>query len=146
MKNSLRIIVIFFLFVYPLQFSFAQKEKSELTGEVSAISKDFIAIVFRRDEKKGTEEEIGLPIPKNVIVEHKKSLDQIAVGDMVSIQYDEVVEQNETGKVTKRVAKVISFVRAAQIKPQKDVLDSSDSSEDEVADEEDTGAKKSKGK
>lgn len=84
-----------------------------ISGEVSAISKDFIAIVYRRDEAKGTEEEVALPIAKDVIIERKKSLSEIGIGDIVDVEFEEAAEETNEGHKSKRVAKVISFVRAA---------------------------------
>lgn len=99
-------------------------KRNGLTGEVSAISKDFIAIVYNRNLEKGSEEEIALPIAKNVIIEHKKSLDQIAVGDTVYVEFDEVSEQTDNGERTKRIAGAISFVRAAPKAAKTTMLDS----------------------
>lgn len=94
-----------------------------ISGEVSAISKDFIAIVYRRDEAKGTEEEVALPIAKDVIIEHKKSLAEIGAGDMVNVEFEEVAEETDQGPRSKRVAKVISFLRAApKPKPESSAL------------------------
>jgi len=111
---------------------FAQeKEKAkksliqEVSGEVSAISKDFIAIVYKRDAQRGSEEEIGLPLAKDVRLEHKKSLDEINVGDIVSVQLEEYVDEDESGKkVNKRRAKIVSFIRAAAKAPEAKILDS----------------------
>lgn len=103
-----------------------------ISGEVSAISKDFIAIVYRRDEAKGTEEEIALPIAKGVIIEHKKNLSEIAVGDTVNVEFEEVAEEAREGARLKRVAKVISFTRAAPPpKPESSVLVSGRAQEEE---------------
>lgn len=103
-----------------------------ISGEVSAISKDFIAIVFRRDEAKGAEEEIALPIAKDVIIEHKKSLSEIGVGDTVNVEFEEVTEEAAGGSQSKRVAKVISFVRPAPPpKPELSVLVSGQAQQEE---------------
>lgn len=103
-----------------------------ISGEVSAISKDFIAIVYRRDEAKGTEEEIALPIAKGVIIEHKKNLSEIAVGDTVNVEFEEVAEETREGARSKRVARVIRFTRAAPPpKPESSVLVSGRAQEEE---------------
>lgn len=88
-----------------------------VSGEVSSVSKDFIAIVYRRDAAKGTEEEVAFPIAKDVKIEHKKSLGQIGIGDMVDVQFEEVTEETKEGIKSKRVAKVITFLRAASLAP-----------------------------
>lgn len=103
-----------------------------ISGEVSAISKDFIAIVYRRDEAKGTEEEVALPIAKDAIIEHKKSLSEIGVGDMVNVEFEEVTEETDSGFRSKRIARVISFTRAApKPKPESSVLVSGQVHEEE---------------
>lgn len=103
-----------------------------ISGEVSAISKDFIAIVYRRDAAKGTEEEIALPIAKDVIIEHKKSLSEIGAGDLVDVEFEEVSEETEGGLKSRRVAKVISFIRSAlPPKPESSVLVSGQAREEE---------------
>lgn len=113
----------------------AKAKRKGITGEVSAISKDFIAIVYDRNVGKGSEEEICLPIAKNVIIEHKKSLDQIAVGDTVYVEFDEVSEQTDSGERTKRIAGAISFVRAAPKPAKTAMLDSAKPSQPEEEEE-----------
>ncbi len=112
-------------------FGFAQqakevkKEKIETTsvtkevqGEISGISKDFIAIVYERDVEKGIEYEMLLPIEKGIRLVHKQTLDQIKVGDIVSVQYEEVTEEYKEVPRQKRTAKIISFVKPAEKKPE----------------------------
>jgi len=93
--------------------------KKELQGEVTWISKtgDRIAIVFSRDEASRSEQEILLPVDKNTVLHHKTSIGDINIGDTVSIQYEEVTEESAEGVNSKRTAKAIYFVRAAQKKP-----------------------------
>lgn len=119
------LFIIFFL------FQNAQAEKAEIktgnvmkgvSGEVSAIGKDYIAIVYNRDMKKGTEEEIMLSIAKDIKLEHKRSLSEIGAGDTVEVQFEEVTEQTNEGPRTKRIAKVIRFIRAAVKQPESSVL------------------------
>lgn len=107
--------------ILTIAFTYAQDDMPKKTakfmkgvsGEVSGISKDFIAIVYRRDEARGSEEEIGLPIATDVILEHKKSLSEIGVGDMVDVEFEEAEEETQEGPRSKRVAKVVRFIRAA---------------------------------
>jgi len=83
----------------------------EIQGKVSAISNNFIAVVYAENKEKGSEEEIALPIAKDVNLEHVKSLHQIEAGDRVKVQYEEV---QEGGKVIERKAKVITFLGPAR--------------------------------
>lgn len=96
---------------------------NELQGEVSWINKKYIAIVYNRDAAKGTEEEILLPLDESVKLQHKRKLDEIAVGDIVSIQYDEETEEDaHNEKKQSRKAKVITFVKPAVKKLSPEVL------------------------
>ena len=107
-----------------------------VSGEVSAISKDFIAVVYRRDEAKGSEEEIALPVAKDVIVEHKKSIAEIGAGDLVDVELEEYTEETPGGLKSKRVAKVIRFVSAAPKQTHSVALDSdTQKSSDEIEEE-----------
>lgn len=132
------IIVAFFFYLFSVlyaQETGLTKGKGRIkgiSGEVSAISKDFIAIVYRRDAAKGTEEEIALPIAKDVIIEHKKSLSEIGAGDLVDVEFEEISEETGEGPKSKRVAKVISFLRAAPApKSESTVLVSGQGREEE---------------
>lgn len=90
----------------------------EVVGEVSVVSRDYIAIVYGRDEKKGLEEEVLLPLIKNVRIEHKQSLSQIKAGDTVKVEFEEITEQGKESTKRRRIARKIVFVRAAENKPE----------------------------
>ena len=93
----------------------------EVMGEVSAITPNFIAIVYRREEEKGVAYEIALPIDKEVRIVHKKNLKEIEVGDTVRVRFAEIRKKEEVeregGKREERIrmvgrkAKEIIFVR-----------------------------------
>jgi len=85
----------------------------EIEGEVSAINKQGIAIVYKKDAEKNQDFEIYLPINKNLRLVHKQSLDQIKVGDIVNVQYEETIEEHKEGSKAIHGARVITFVRAA---------------------------------
>lgn len=91
----------------------------EVTGEVSGISNNFIAVVYSRDEAKHSEKEIPLTIEGAPRLEHIGNLSQIKLGDTVTVQYDELIGVREDGKeiVTGRRAKVIKFIRPAPKEP-----------------------------
>jgi len=97
-------------------------DNKEIQGEVTSISKDYIAITYLVDGQKGTEYEMLLPIDKNVKLEHKRSLDEIAIGDIVRVQFREVADEykNETKK--SRKGTIISFVSPAVKKPETDTM------------------------
>ncbi len=123
--RNLRIVILFFLLsAVSCQLSavsWAQKAGRKLnviSGEVSAVSKDFIAVVYRSDEVRGSEEEIALPVAKDAVVEHKQSLSQIGIGDMVDVEYEEYTEETPDGPKSKRVAVAVRFLRAAPKQPE----------------------------
>lgn len=91
-----------------------------LSGEVSGISPNFIAVLYGQDAKSSYE--MGLVINKNTKVERKHSLNEIVVGDTVSVKYEETTqvikektqkgEEKDTVKVLSRIAKVVSFIKS----------------------------------
>ena len=104
------------------------KQQSEFTlltkrvaGEVSGITKNFIAIVYSRDKERHTEEEIALPIAKGVKLVNIKSLNDIRVGDTMEVIFVDTQERyqerkedgsiEEKTKVVKREAVTIRFIR-----------------------------------
>jgi len=99
------------------------EKKKQLQGEVVYLSNDYIAIVYSRD--KGIENEILLPIDKNLKLEHLRSLANLKVGDTVAVEFMETTEQDEQGNRKKiRAGTVVTFIRPAQKKPETTVLDS----------------------
>jgi hypothetical protein len=100
----------------------AEKKKA-VQGEVVYLSKEYISIVYSR--ANGIENEILLPIDKNLKLEHLRSLANLKVGDTVAVEFAEITEQDQEGKRKKiRAGTVITFVRPAQPKPETTVLDS----------------------
>jgi hypothetical protein len=93
-------------------------EMKEIQGEVVWIKPGrAIAIVYQRDIENHTEEEILLPLDKDVELEHKKDISQISVGDTVTVQYEEITEEKEAETRQMRKAKKIIFVKPAVKKP-----------------------------
>ena len=94
----------------------------EIQGEVAGISKDSIAIIYNRNEATGEEYERSFPVAKEVDIAHKKSINEIAVGDTVNVQYEETTEKSAEDKEKdleiKRQVKVITFLRPAVRTPE----------------------------
>lgn len=124
-----RIILVVVLSLGLAEWGFAQKPKevekqpvrtartTEVQGEVSAITKNFIAIVYRRDG--ATEYEMMFPLDKNIKLVHRQSLSEISLGDIVSVEYEEVTEIDREGRETsKRQAQKIYFVKRPAPRPQ----------------------------
>ncbi len=89
-------------------------ELKEVQGRISWLRKDMIAIVYAATET--SEEEILLPLSKDTRLLHLKSLEQLRVGDVVSIQYEEITEETPEGPRVNLVAKTVIFVRPARPK------------------------------
>ncbi len=89
----------------------------EITGEVSAVNKNGIAIIYNRDLGKGSEDEIFVPLDNTVKLVHKQSIADINVGDVVSVLYEEVSENTKEGVVNKFAGKIVTFVKPAVKKP-----------------------------
>ena len=110
-----------------------EKVKSEktlklLTGEVGGLGPNFIAIVYEKDEEKGIEYEIALPLAKDASFQSIQNLKELEVGDKVTIQYEEETstykekvkdtkgeEKEELKKESKREGKIVRF----DSRPQK---------------------------
>lgn len=88
-------------------------------GEISAIGKNYISIIYQREKEKGTEYEIWLPLKKEDIkLLHKKSLEDLKVGDIVKIEFEEVTEESKKGIRSTRKVKVINFIKPAIARPK----------------------------
>jgi len=108
-----------------LIFAEEKKEKNivkstekEITGEVSAISKNFIAIVYQRDEEKGIEYEMAFTLDENIELKNKKRIEEINVGDIVKLTYEENIEESALGERKVNKAKVVEFLKPALKKPK----------------------------
>ena len=118
-RTTITFLIIFsFLTAIPAWAQKAGRKMNIISGEVSAVSKDFIAVVYRSDKEKGSEEEIALPVAAEAVVEHKQSLSEIGIGDMVDVEYEEYTEETPEGPRSKRVAVAVRFLRAAVKQPE----------------------------
>ena len=99
-----------------------KKVMKTVTGEVSAITSNFIAVLYGSD--KDTSYEMALYLDKEVKVAHKKSLKEIVQGDTVAVSYEESAEikEGEKPKVLAKVVKEVAFLSAAQKKPESSAL------------------------
>jgi len=106
-------------------------ETKEVTGEVGGISKDFIAVVYKKDDASHASYEVALPIQGTPILQHISNLKQIKVGDTVTVQYDEMIKTDENGKnaVVGRNAKSITFISPAPPQPPEPAAEVADAEE-----------------
>ncbi|RKY30981.1 MAG: hypothetical protein DRP68_05555 [Candidatus Omnitrophota bacterium] len=95
------------------------REIKEIQGEISAIGKDYISIVYQREREKGVEYEIWFPLDKdNVRLIHKESLEELKVGDFIRVQYEEITKEYKEKVRSFRKVKTISFIKPAVRKPE----------------------------
>jgi hypothetical protein len=103
----------------------------QVSGRVSGISKNFIAVEYAADSRGARE--IALSMDKDTKGVNR-NLKEIGVGDRVSVIYDEITEtkKGETPKVRKRLAKSVEFRKAAEPMPQEpdSVLEKSEGAQD----------------
>lgn len=124
MKNKaivIGIVAVFvcFTFIYK---AFAQEQAQKaadnvdedaftvetVSGEVSGITKHYISIIYDRDYEAGTEEEALIPFDPNTAFKHKKSIDEIKRGDLISVEYEKPTENSKR----KPRAKTINFIQS----------------------------------
>jgi hypothetical protein len=116
------------------------KVMNEVQGEIISLSKRGISILFNRDEANGSEDEIYIPInKKDIRFDHIKDLSELALGDIVRVQFEEEDVAGQGKDEINFQAKLISFVKKGAPKKaqpeQKEepaglgVLDSVDSAE-----------------
>ncbi|MDD5466036.1 MAG: hypothetical protein PHP73_06850 [Candidatus Omnitrophica bacterium] len=96
-----------------------------IEGQVSAVNKNGIAVVYSRDLAKGLEKEIFLPLDNSIRLVHKKRLEDISVGDTVSVQYEEVTRgEAKEGLVKTLKGITVTFLKPAPKKPEVPVMES----------------------
>ncbi len=86
----------------------------EVQGEISGIGKDYISVIYKKDEEKGVDYEILLPIEHDISLNHKQNLGELKPGDIVRIQYQETTQQTKNGPKSSRKAKIINFVKSGK--------------------------------
>jgi hypothetical protein len=101
-----------------------ERVSKQISGEISGISSNFIAVVYGSDSQ--TSYEMALNIGKDVKLEYIKSLSEIGVGDTVKVTYDALYQIDKEGKkrLINNEPKKISFVRKATKAPETDALTS----------------------
>jgi hypothetical protein len=87
---------------------------NKVTGQISSINKNSIAVVYKRDEAKGEEFEMLFPIDKNLRVVHKKNIAELAVGDTVEVQFEDVTIEMKDRKEGKRNTTVLTFISRSE--------------------------------
>lgn len=90
----------------------------EITGTITWLGRERIAITLSSDKESRDEKEMLLPFEKDVKIAHKKSLAELSAGDTVRVQYEETTEKypDSNSVLVGRKVKVISFVRAKEKK------------------------------
>ena len=86
-----------------------KKAVKKITGQVSFINKDFISIIYKREDDHSKEYEMVMYIDRDVILRNirDRDLENLNEQDVVQIEYVQI----DTEQSSKRVAKRIRFVR-----------------------------------
>lgn len=89
-------------------------EYGEVTGTVSAVSKQGVAVEYSRT-KQGSYE-MFLPIAEGIRLSRIQSLTDVKPGDTVKVGYQQTVKEDGKGKrvVLKTVATELTFLKPAQ--------------------------------
>ena len=90
-------------------------ETKDVTGRVSGMSHNFIAITYGQSQDGQAALEMAFNLDSKIRVGHKNSLKEIKMDDMVQVTYDEITTTKADGsKSFRRVARVVTFLRPAQ--------------------------------
>lgn len=97
-------------------------ETKEITGEIISFSPmknpKFIGVAYQAGD---VGYDAFFKVDENVKIVHKRSLDEMKLGDMISVTYNEITQKTEGGREqTVRVAKTIRFIKPAtrEIRPE----------------------------
>lgn len=129
------LIILSLLMAIPAWAQDAGTDKVEvatktITGEISGISSNFIALLCGVNPQSGAASEMAFNLDKGVQVEHKNSLKDLMLEDMVDIVYDEITVTDKEGKQSsKRQVRLISFLRRTEKPLEPATLDSEDEEE-----------------
>lgn len=86
----------------------------QITGTVSGLSARHLSVLYSSDPERGASLEAAFNLDKDVRVIHKQSLKEIAVGDTVSVAYEETVTRTAEGKSMRSTkVKSITFLKPA---------------------------------
>ena len=86
------------------------REFKEISGVVSAVTSNFIAIAY--ENQGGVVNEIALPLHEQVEFLRKRSIKEINAGDTVSVRYEQVKTQLNGKDKIERQATKITFLKS----------------------------------
>ncbi|MFH1189767.1 MAG: hypothetical protein V1682_03675 [Candidatus Omnitrophota bacterium] len=86
----------------------------EVTGQVSGLAKNFIAVIYEGDISTDASKEAAFPIEGTPVLERMSSLDDLKEGDTVTVRFEDTTTFDDSGKeTTARKIEKITFVRPA---------------------------------
>lgn len=90
--------------------------KKELTGQVSGLAKNFVAIIYEGDISKDGAREAAFPLERTPELERIASLDQLKEGDTITVRFEDTTTFDDSGKetTTRKIEKII-FVKPAPV-------------------------------
>lgn len=130
-SQEFKIALIMLLFLAPQVISAKESKEEaatsvaskEITGEVSGVSNNSIAVVYKKDLAKGEEYEVLLLVDGTVQLERIKNITQLKIGDTVTVAYDESFQTNQEGtEITDRKVKTIKFMKPAPPEPSDSAI------------------------
>lgn len=128
MKRKIGLLIILMFFSFYINNIGKAEEETRITvvqktvnGEVGGIGPNFIAVTYEVDEKAAYE--IAFNLDKDVKFKNKKGLNEINLGDMVSVRYEETIEEKgKERRVLKRQVKEIIFLKPAPKEGESSLL------------------------
>lgn len=96
-----------------MQWPKIEAVNKKITGEVSGVSNNFIAVVYGKSDKDKASLEMAFNIGSHVNIVNKKSLKEIGIGDIVEVEYQEITRTESDGrKSSKSITQSVIFVKA----------------------------------
>lgn len=108
-KNTAQAFLVLLtgMMVCCLPFSLPAEEEQviskEVTGQISFVNKDFIAVTYRDEQDKGKEYEMVFYIAGDVILEDIPDLRRLIEEDIVRVEYAETRQEKQTKRMARRI-------------------------------------------
>ncbi len=99
------IIVCFFKTSYAEEGKRKEPVVKEITGELSFVDKNFISVVYKKENDESKEYEMMFYISQDIMLENirDKDLKKLNEQDVVEVEYTEIGEQIWSKRTAKRV-------------------------------------------
>lgn len=95
----------------------AARKTREVQGEITWVKKDMIAVVFGKNSAGASEEEMLLPIAKDVKLQRIAAVTDLKAGDTVYLQFEVIMEEVDGIERPTKTVNKITLVRKGLKKP-----------------------------